>query len=371
INGFLDPRVAVELLNKLGIKVDFLLNSKTGIRLNSINSKTEDVHLEGELKFNISGVEDKRKELNAFFNGEQFDELLLPAGSIKDFESSFMGIKLPMGDEIENLELKLESTPVETFLVDLVMEKSSSALNDVEVLLYKSKYCFRINFNLGGIKLVLDYNVKEKTFQFTLKCDLLDNVTLGKRIFDFLYAWINDDSIKVIHDKDYPIKIPNIKDGFKEEEYVKELTSIIKFYYRFYSNIFKIQNYFGIKIGVPENISKEDIENIDHILQYINKESRSLDDVSFEIKITERDIFEENFLNKDQFAIRMVTEDEVVIDLFNKKINIGYAVAQAIDAYCENRDEVRQIYKSGTNIVPIIIKSTSGNLKFRYSEKKP
>lgn len=359
INDFKSGSVNSETL------VKFLSKNKMWVQLKSIEDKYHIQQIgssenkKGNIKFKFKNDETFVNQFSEFVKGKKFGKLEIENDVLEDLKFEINEINI-IGGNIKDYKLILESKPFTTGQVDIVFEDGSE-FSDVSYKAFGSKVLIEVIANYKNAELKFQFNPNtynyEGKFNFTIHgnfekpSDGISVLTFGKYLlmglsFTIFFKNLNPQKAHRTRLGKANFDLENLESNLSHFENLKKIEKIYQIYFR------------DIK-----DISKEDFDNAQIVLEFANGQSKLQEwdkELDFDLS---KDANIDKLLEAGSIFRAEGTEKEI-FKIHDQNICLGYQVIEFLDIYIVNADEVRQ---RSTSIIKV--KSKINKIRVSFIEK--
>lgn len=207
------------------------------------------------------------------------------------------------------------------------------------------------------IKLHQKHREKSKfSFNYQWDCSPIRSYPLLK----MLYLWVTGHDIIILNQEtgeqfNFPVASVDLP---------KTEISRIKSGFKFFSDVMKIQDNFGINLQKVVNITEEDFKSIDFLLRVINGENAFAENITSTLKSYDTALLSK-ILIKESSLVEINGNRDIL--LFNQIIPVKYKII-INDAYTENPKFILEQMQNGIEEIKIVIKSRSGKIPIIFEK---
>lgn len=355
--GYLHHTDVCHILNEYNIGANFNIQSDGTLYLKSV--QCADSAIKGSIKFN-NDYQLPMEDLQAFMHGLNFNSVKISKGSISSLKTYLKGFELPIVNDVESIELELKAIPKKTFECSFLLKNSGQALSDIQGNIYCSPYLIQLDFNHKYVLLsfkfkVMDGGGTDFNFETATNIDVIE----AKQIYSFINEWLQGDEIIILCNEG--TKIPNVP---SPTEVTDDLKNKVNYLSSFYSDLFEIQKYFGVVFDAINEITENDLNNMNYILAAIRKNTLTLNNLTMKITPSIDDF--ESIISEDGFAVKFVMKEPKPVKLFGKIFTLREGQVNCNDAYVINKTEVIEFYRRGEIPIPMVLGSKGNGLNFTW-----
>lgn len=310
-----------------------------------------------EIKVNFELPDDKKDKIIDSLYGKNFDDVIIDAENIKEFNHFFNGIRLSNEDNIGKLLVKKvpniqgdfefvfeDGFELDHYKMDIFIINPEENKSVIKIELIDFTIKIEIIFNDTNTKYKID----------TIPNKLISSVKSGLNFYNLLSRITNNQSFKIFKEEKllftYDKKITFEGDHF-DAIFIQD----------YFQKLKKIEQHFDVKFN---NIDLDQIKKntIDKIIAYTQKRPIKVKFNGFTFKNKNKE--EVNYILetcKDKGVFLVSENTKTIYSLHGLDFEIGYLNQIISDAFIVNREN---LIRNTTNIVELKSKSESAEIQF-------
>jgi len=361
-SGFISADTLRKFFRKNNLLVD-LKSSEDQYRITSINTHSENISAKMSLKFK----NDKAfsEPFDAFMNGRKFGQICINGSDLEKMKFLLNDVNI-IDDNVSDFKLVLKSLPFKQGKVSVVFEDGAEFEN-IQYEVFQSKQLTEIVANFKKCEFNYKFSFNEDSFKkesitatFTFKqSEKFQNVNDAIAVSNLCLRISNGLGFTIYSEDDNKgvyLKPKNPELSLENHES----------HIDFFENLKKVEKLYNLRFTNFYNYSKEDFDNVYKVIQFAKGNFYEQDwdeELSWNL---ESGVSLDLLLKIQEGAhLQVESQDFEEVNILNQSIKLGYQVAQPLDLYITNLEEVME--KQSTLVK---VRSRSKKIRIHYSVSK-
>jgi len=367
LDGMKNPPLfsrSAKIFEKYGVRVDRTFAGEKVSNISLIPTRP-DVHCEFNLTISSkTGDNTKILEFCKFASGQSFESVNLTDAdcniSIKDAKMNGIYIFDP---SIQSFPaISVSSQPGEIVSADLQLQNASLRLSNLKFKIFKSDVLLKLEIDDPDFffKLSIPKEKPEWTLNFSLH-HIMSDIERGRLIYNLFNSWMQGETLELLTDR---LPIPFLIPPISSPE-ISPDSPPIPALCKLYTDLSDIQHILKVRLSVPATISREDLQTIRDLATFLHGRKQKIPEVKATIVLRTDDItpLTEGKLLTLEGKGPVGTLD---YSIFGKTLKVPFTI-EGLDILFENVDDILDLIKKEVKELPIVAKSTTGQLFIHYS----
>jgi hypothetical protein len=342
----------------------------TGGKISHISLVPTRPDVQSEIKLTVSSKTGNNTQLLAlykFATGQSFEPVMLTDSecniSIRGGEMNGVFIFDP--SIISYPALSVAPQPAEMVNADLQLQSGSIRLSKLAMKIFKSDVLLKFEIEDPDfiLKITMQKGKPDVTLNFSMH-HIVSDIERGRLIYSLFDRWMQGETLELITDRlPAPFLIPPtpLPETSSDSPPIHALCQL-------YTDLSDIQRILKVRLSVPDEITKEDLRTIPELATFLRGRKQKIPEVKATIVLKTNDLAP--LLKGESLTLGGAGPAGTLdFSLFGRLFKVPYRI-EGLDIQFENIEKVLELIGQGVKELPVVMKSTTGQLYVLYQHLK-